>query len=264
MGSGLQAALLVWAVAAPLCVLSWAIWTGRLRWMEGHTAEIAVTVLPASAGSLTLVGLATAVGQRWLLWLGLAMFAAGFALMIVETIARPRWLQPVWYREEQAVRRDPRGLGGALRSPAARRPRRPTGLGTVHLERDATAVTTDTDRTVVPAVRAGRHGRVFLLDRHVAFVQDEVERLARGDLEPVVLHLADLDEVSVIGPPGRLVRWWRRARRDVRHDRLLRMAAGREVLEVRVDEPDLLLAAIRDRAAGQPRGRQGPGGWSPS
>jgi hypothetical protein len=247
MADHVSATLLLSGIAVPLWALSWASWSGRVRLMSGHTYEIAVTVLPAAALGVTLVALSIATGQSWLSWVGPAAIGVGFVLSWVQAIAEPLWLQPAWYREEQAVARDPRGRGEALTSPAARRPIPPEGLGAVHLDRAATMVTSDTDRPLTVSVRGGRRGRLYLLDRHVAFVQDEVERRIRAELEPVVLGVADLTHVEVVGPPAAVVRWWRRGRRDARTGRRLRLATPAVSLEFVLAGPDEVAATIAAR-----------------
>lgn len=113
MSNELKGALLAWAWATPLWLLFWAVWSGRLRWMDdAHVRTIINSVVPGSAAASTVAGLAFWSGRVWLLWVAAVLFVAGLVLSLVDGIWAPRWMQPKWYREQQGFDHDdgPRSL----------------------------------------------------------------------------------------------------------------------------------------------------------
>lgn len=161
MSDELQAAFLAWLFAAPFWLLFWAVWSGRLRWLNDNLfGPFAVSFLPALALTVTLMGLAFATGVMLLFWIAPVVFVAGIVLDFVVAIWDPVWMQPAWFREELASGPDARGRGGEFVAAVARSAQAPEGFGPVRFERDAVLFTDDPDRPVAVTVRCGRPGSV--------------------------------------------------------------------------------------------------------
>jgi hypothetical protein len=244
----LLAALYAWAFAAPLWLLFWAVWSGRLRWLNDNLfGPFAVSFLPALAATVTLMGLSFATGLTLLFWVAPVVLVAGMVLWFVAALRDPVWLQPAWYREQLAAGSDTRGRGAELVGGVAQRPRAPAGSGEVRFERAAVLLTDDPDRPASVTVRHGRLGHLFVTDDVVVFVQNEVETSLRGEFGPAEIALDAVRSVRATAPERSLGNAGRMLRGDVRgrrFGRLLLLELDEGVVEFHLRGVDEAVAAI--------------------
>lgn len=248
MSDDLLAALYAWAFAAPLWLLFWAVWSGRLRWLNDNLfAPFAVSFLPALALTVTLMGLSFATGLTVLFWVAPVAFVVGLVLWFVAAVRDPAWLQPSWRREELASRPDTRGRGVELVRGVGRSAPAPAGHGAVRFERDAVLLTDDPDRPASVTVRHGRVGRLFVCDDAIVFVQNDTETSLRGEFGPAEIASDAVRTVGASTPQrsvGNLGLMLRGDVRGRRFGRLLQVEVDDGVVEFHLRDVDEAIAAI--------------------
>jgi hypothetical protein len=244
----LQGALIMWAFAAPLWLVFWAVWSGRLRWLNDNLfGPFAVSSLPGLAATTTVMGLAAITRQEWLFWVAPAPFVAGVVLHFVVAVWDPVWLQPAWYRQELASGPDTRGRGASLVGGVARGAQGPAGHGAARFERDAVLLTDDTHRPASVTMRYGRLGRLFVYEDTIVFVQNDTETSLRGEFGPAEIAKSGVREVRATTPertPANLARMLRGDMRGRRFGRLLQIALDEGVVEFHLRGVDDAIAAI--------------------
>jgi hypothetical protein len=249
----LQAAFLAWLFAAPFWLLFWAVWSGRLRWLNDNLfGPYATTLLPGTAAGATVAGSGFASHLDWLAASSLVFFVVGMVLWFVVAIWDPVWMQPAWFREELASGPDARGRGGEFVAAVARSAQAPEGFGPVRFERDAVLLTDDPDRPVSVTVRYGRLGRLFVFDGAVVFVQNEVETSLRGEFGPAVIERDQLRAVRVTVPERNLANIRRLAPGDIRgrrFGRVLQLEVDEGLVEFHLRGLDEAIAAIEASAS---------------
>jgi hypothetical protein len=185
-----------------LWALYWAVWTGRLRWLNDSVfGPYALTLLPATAAAFTVAWFVVLLDQMWPIFVAFAIFLIGLGLHVATIWWDATCLQPGWFREErQEGAVDTRGRGAELTAAVARRPDPPAALGPLRWEQGAVLVTDDTTRPAAIAMRHGRVGRLFVGELGVAFVQADSETILRGPAEPLTITWPELADLA----PARL------------------------------------------------------------
>jgi hypothetical protein len=104
-------ALVGWVVVAvaPLWLVFYLAWTGRALRMvfrHGFVGPLSLTVVPAVALSVTLLGVVALVPNLLALWLFVGPFIVMCGLIGFYWInaKNPSWSQPRWYRDELSRR----------------------------------------------------------------------------------------------------------------------------------------------------------------
>jgi hypothetical protein len=252
----LLAAVSAWAFAAPLWLGFWAVWTGRLRWLNDNLfGPFAVSFLPALALTVTLMGVSFATGVVALFWVAPVVFVVGIVLWFVVAVADPVWMQPAWAREELEERVDTRGRGAEFAAAVTAGPVAPTGHGELLLERPAVLLTDDVDRPAAVTVRHGRLGRLWVFTGAVVFAQNEAETTLRGAADPVEIALSSVRAVEATAPDRSLGNLGRMVRGDAegrRFGRLLRVETATGAREFQVRGADEAARVIQQATGAGP------------
>jgi hypothetical protein len=218
MTDEVAAALLVWAVAAPLWLVFALVWSGRAMrswYRDGLFGPYAVSSLPGFAAALTVMGLAFATEQVWLFYVSIPVFLGGIVLHVVIAVGDPVWAQPPWHRADRAARGDDYDPQGALAA-SFRGRREPPDHHVARFDAPAVLMTDDADRPAATTTRFGREGHLWVLPQQVQFLQGEGETAARGDVVDVSVPMDDLVDVEVLPAEPGVGNWIRMLRGDSR------------------------------------------------